>query len=212
MNALLQRILAYMTAQGYAIATGVNEVNIVYIEGMDMDGRTNADLLDGWNDLRIVFTHDAEGQASIVHQAVATTEPGRAATFSKEARKRGGVARIAFGQHTAWRVGLHKSPNHPALVQRAPLLVHRDLNRDGMRTRDNICQAVGINQHSTRPGFRGEQIGTWSEGCLVGWEWPKHIEFMQIVQQDPRYLSRKLFLFSTTVIDGTKLPTLQPNV
>ncbi len=205
MKPLLTRILDYMTAQGHAIATGPGEVNIVYIEGINPDGSPNPDALDGWNDLRLVILHDADGQASIAHHAIATTEPGRSATFSAAARLRGGVARLPFGQHTAWRVGVHKSEDHPALVQRAPLLVHRDQNRDGIRTRDNIASATGINQHSTRPGFRGEQVGNWSEGCLVGWDWAQHIEFMALVTADPRYLKRKNFLFTTTLIPGDKL-------
>lgn len=205
MKPLLHRILAYMTAQGHAIATGPGEVNIVYIEGIYEDGTPNSDELDGWNDLRVVFLHDAEGQASIAHIAIATTEPGRSATFSTAARLRGGVARLAFGQHTAWRVGVHKTLDHQALVQRAPLMVHRDLNRDGLRTRDNLAPATGINQHSTRKGFSGEQVGNWSEGCLVGWNWDLHQAFMALVMADPRYLKRKNFLFTTTLIPGDKL-------
>lgn len=176
------------------------------MEGICEDGTLNADLLDGWNDLRIVFLHDREGQAYIAHLAIATTEPGRSATFSTEARLRGGVARLAFGQHTAWRVGCHKTLDHVALVQRAPLLVHRDQNRDGLRTRDNVTHATGINQHSTRKGFKGEQVGNWSEGCLVGWDWEQHLKFMALVMADPRYQKRKNFLFTTTLIDGSKLP------
>lgn len=188
------------------------ELNIVYMEGSNPDSTLNDDVFDGWNDVRLVFSINSDQMPVMQHKAVATTEPGRAGTFSAPAAARGGVARIAFGQYTAWRMGHHNiSKNglhHPALVQdkKCPLPVHRDKNRDGKRTGDNVHLGVfGINQHSTRPGWRGTTVGTWSEGCLVSINWEEHLKFIALLKTDPRYMADNNFLFTTTIIAGDDL-------
>lgn len=200
---LAENILAYMRHKGYTVATGLGEYNIVYLEGADADGRPNADRPDQWNDRRIVIRHDPDGAVRLIHNVPATTEPGLSATMSAAARKRGGVARIAMGQHTAWKVNYHKNrADHPALVQVRPLPVHRDYNRDGRRTGDRIDVGLfGINQHGTRPGVVPRQVGTWSEGCLVAQLWQDHLNFMDIIRTDIRYQQDKELLFTATVID-----------
>lgn len=206
---LAKRLLRYMRAKGYEIFTGPGELNIVYVEGMNPDGGQNVDTPDVWNDLRCVidFVGD-EPRLLIAH--VATTEPGRAATFSTGAKNRGGVARIAFGQYTAWRMAFHNvrknGKNHPALVQVMPLPVHRDKNRDMKRTGDNIhIGYFGINQHSTRPGYTGGNVGTWSEGCLVGMMWSEHLEFIRLCRTDPRFIANPDFIFTSAVLPGNEV-------
>lgn len=199
---LLTRIVAYMLARGYQVDTGPGQINIVYVEGMNTDGSLNSDALDNWNDLRLVFDYH-QGQPRLRHKAIATTEPGRAATFSAPAKKRGGVARIAFGQYWAWKMGLHKG--QVALVQAAPIPVYRDANLDGIRTGDVLTFATGINQHSTRKGWKGPRVGTWSEGCLVGWIYNTHLTFISICKQDPRYKVDPNYLFATAILPGDKL-------
>ncbi len=201
-------ILAYMRAKGYEVLTSPGHFNIVYVEGMNPDGTLNSDKLDGWNDLRLVIDHTADGEPFLKINHIATTEPGAAATFSPEAAKRGGVARIAFGQYTAWRLGYHKQAqngkHHPALVQCRPVAVHRDKNRDGKRTGDKVHVGMfGINQHSTRPGMAGDLVGKFSEGCLVGRMWTEHVEqFIPLLKTDPRFVADPDFVFTSTVIAG----------
>lgn len=200
---LAQRIVEYMARKGYSLARGRSEVNIVYIEGADADGRPNADRLDGWNDRRIVVVFEG-GKPVIVHNAEATTEPGLAATNSAGAARRGGVARVQFGQFAVWQVGYHNERRngrlHPALVQRRPLKVHRDANRDGKRTGDALDFASGINQHSTRPNVLPARVDNWSEGCLVGRSWIEHEQFMALVKADPRYKADAGYFFHTAII------------
>lgn len=200
------RILDYMRQHKYNVSTTVGEINIVYLEGINPDFSENADALDGWNDLSLLISHLADGTPVLLHSAVCTTEPGKAATFSSAARRLGGVARIKFGQHTAWRMGYHqfakRNKQHPALVQCAAIPVHRDSNRDGKRTGDLVNYGYGINQHSTFPGYTGSKIGNWSAGCLVRRWWVDHLAWIGILQQDARYLKNKKFVFSSTIIAG----------
>lgn len=206
---LAKRLLRYMRAKGYAIFTGPGELNIVYVEGMNVDGTQNPDAPDVWNDLRCVIDFVGDEPRLLIAHA-ATTEPGRSATFSADAAKRKGIARIAFGQYSAWRAGFHKQSkngkNHPALVQVMPLPVHRDKNRDMKRTNDQIhIGYFGINQHSTRPGYTGGSVGTWSEGCLVGLLWDQHLEFIRLCKTDPRYIADPNFIFTSAVLPGDEI-------
>lgn len=201
--ALALKLVAYMAARGYEIARAPGTINIIYLEGSEFDGTPNADRPDEWNDRRIVITFDTNSLPTIVHNSQATTEPGLSATMSPAARKRGGCARIAIGQHKAWRLGWHKQASHTALVQVLPLPVHRDYNRDSKRTGDQVHVGLfGINQHGTRPNIRPVKVGAWSEGCLVARYWQDHLRFIEWCQMDARYVVDPLFIFSATVIDG----------
>lgn len=200
------RVLDYMRQHKYNVSTTSGEINIVYLEGINPDFTENNDAPDGWNDLSLLIDHLPDGTPLLLHSAVCTTEPGKAATFSSEARRLGGVARIKFGQQTAWRMGYHKpaklNKQHPALVQCAPVLVHRDSNCDGKRTGDLVTYGYGVNQHSTFAGYTGYKIGNWSAGCLVRRWWADHLAWIAMLQRDVRYLQNKKYIFTSTVIAG----------
>ena len=203
----MQRLLAreitdYMQHRGWRVSTMPGEVNIVYLEGSNMHGEPIRDTPDRFNDRRIVIVHDMAGDPHVVLNVEATSEPGWAATVSSAARRRGGVARVKIGQYQShWQVGYHRSGSHPALIDVSETYVHRDANRDGFRTGDAVAPAVGINQHGTRPGWKGAVVGMWSEGCLVGRFWDEHVAFIYLVKADPRYLADPEFAFDTTIID-----------
>lgn len=206
------RILDYMRQKGQRIFTEPGEVNIVYVEGCDADGRPNPDPIDFFNDRRIVIVHDGNGTPHMLLNEAATCEPGLAPTLSPAARKRGGVARIAFGQYTAWMLDYHKGrKDHPALVQVRPVTVLRDYNRDGKRTGDKEDTGLfGINHHGTGARYTGITVGNYSEGCSVGWVWIRHLYFIGLCKTDPRYLKNREFLFTSAYIDGNDLARVCP--
>jgi len=202
-QANLEHIIAFCERKGYIFFKNPGELNILYVEGMNPDHSLNPDRLDGWNDLRLVIDFQS-GRPRLLFLQVATTEPGRAATLSDAAKKRGGVARITFGQHLeCWQIGKHKGT--PALVQVGNILVHRDKNRDGIRTRDPIAAATGINQHGTSLAFKGKNVGTWSEGCLVGLIYIEHLRFIALLKTDPRYIADPKFKYSSIILPGDAL-------
>ena len=200
------KVLEYMRRKGYMVDTEPGCLNIVYLEGINSDFTPNRDEFDGWNDLSLIIDHDADGVPKILFSAVCTTEPGRASTMAPAAAMMGGVARIAFGQYRAWRVGYHKRSRlldtHPALVQCAEVPVHRDVNRDGKRTGDPMGTGYGINQHGTKQLYSGKSVGAWSAGCLVRRLWSDHETFMGFVKTDLRYQDDTRYIFYTTVIAG----------
>lgn len=199
----------YLKERGYRWSELPGHKNLIYIEGgFFFGGRftPNADTADGWNDLRILLEFTASGAPFISHIAKATCEPGTSATNSANAAKNGGVARLQLIQYeNAAMMGFHKNPAHPALVQSGIILVHRDANRDQKRTGDLISKATGINHHGTRPGFNSGRVGMWSEGCCVAHNWNNHIDFIELMKLDPRYIQDNGFAWDFTLIDSLKL-------
>lgn len=192
------RIVKKMLALGNKIFTG-EELNIIYIEGVNLDGAVNTDKLNEWNDLRTIIKI-INGVPKIIGSWRATTEPG--ADYTYNPINSGGAARIKFGQYKAWQVGTHK--NHEALVQTGgAVTVFRDGNEDGFRTNDpEHTGYFGINQHW---GGDSPHVGRWSAGCLVGQLKNGHREFMSLVKADRRYQQNSSYIFWTTVLDGSKL-------
>jgi hypothetical protein len=205
------RIIKYMVAKGYNISRQPGTYNIVYVEGVELDGTLNGDGLNSFNDLRLVIQINDMGKPVIVDKWVATTEPG--SFWTNNPMNPGGAARIKFGQYKAWNVGAHitKSTNQwPALVQVRNVTVHRDFNQDGFRTGDKLDTGLfGINQHHANDSSRND-IGRWGAGCLVGRTEFGHNQFMDIIMKDKRYKANKEYLFETTIIPGDDLNKMFP--
>ena len=199
---LARRILRCMRDKGYWIARSPNAYNIVYVEGMNADGKENADTFDQWNDRRIVIRIKPGGKPEMVINHQATTEPGKFYTVNPVNPQ--GAARIAFGQYKAWVDGLHQGVQ-PALVQRGEVRVHRDLDQNGKRSKNDpidVGDWFGINQHSTAPNFTPQLVGKYSAGCLVGQVYSEHLKFLNTVRKDFRYQLNKGCMFITTVLAG----------
>ena len=205
-NTYASKIVAYMQSKGYLLFRQPGEINIIYLEGADLDGTPNPDEPDRFNDLGILLRFKPDGSPEIIHRAICTTEPGGLATFSAQAVRLGGVARVQLTQYLeCWKLAYHKTPDHPALVQCAPVLVHRDRNRDFKRTRDGLGAATGINHHGTRPGYIAKFVGMFSMGCSVRLHWEDHLEFIKILKTDPRYQADSSFRFSASYLDAVKV-------
>lgn len=194
---LAQRIVDAMAGRGYAVDRSAGEVNIVYLEGADANGMPNEDAPNVFNDRRIVISFE-RGAPKILGNWQATTEPGR--RYTEAPINAGGAARIAFGQFSAWQVGVHRN-HHEALVQTGgPVTVCRDANKDFSRSGDRKTTGYyGINQHHGYD-FPPDDIRGASAGCLVGRTVVGHREFMAMVKSDPRYRDDKRFAFKTTIL------------
>ncbi len=200
---LASRILSYMSRKNYTIFEGPKEYNIVYVEGLDIDGKLNNDAANVFNDIRLVIEVIGDQPRIVGGPWLASTEPGN--HYVSHPMNPKGAARIQFNQYTAWQVGMHKG-NHEALLQiGGEVTVHRDFDRNGHRTGDKLDTGYfGINQHN---GYDNpvEHVGKASAGCLVGRSSRKHKQFMQLIKQDRRYLQDKQFTFTSTVIPGDDL-------
>jgi hypothetical protein len=209
-NDMASRIVRYMKAKNFVISTRPNEVNIIYLEGVDPGTfKVNNDAPNYFNDTRCLL-RIIDKKPVITDSWEATTEPGFRYTYKP--MNQSGAARIAFGQYKAWKVGTHYgggSEPHEALIQVSPkLLVHRDFNKDMKRTGDKIEEGLfGINQHH---GFDlpRNNILYASAGCLVGRLRKGHRDFMGKIKEDWRYVVNNEFLFYTTILNGEELMEL----
>ncbi|WP_341525125.1 peptidoglycan-binding domain-containing protein [Nostoc sp. UHCC 0302] len=202
-NDIASKIVKYMQAKNYQIFTSPREYNIVYLEGVNENWSLNSDTPNQFNDRRIVI-EVVEGVPKIVNHWQATTEPGKYYTYNP--MNPGGAARIKFGQYKSWAVGYHgNAERHEALVQVAPITVHRDFNKDFQRTGDKLDTGLfQVNQHWGYDAPAND-IKNASAGCLVGRRREGHREFMAIIKQDRRYLANNDYVFYTTVIPGDDL-------
>lgn len=203
-NGLAGHIVSYMLEHDYVVALSTpkqRRLNIVYVEGMNLDGTLNDDAFNEWNDVRALI-EIVGGTPRIVDSWVATTEPGD--YYTEHPLDPEGAFRIAFGQYRAWQVGIHgNSEPHEALVQAAPIRGYRDSNEDGLRTGDPLVEGdFGVNQHW---GYDMEKVGRASAGCLVGQSREGHRRFMGLLKTDCRYEANSGYLFYTTVIAGDDL-------
>jgi hypothetical protein len=207
-NDMAARVIKYMKYKKYEVFTGPKNYNIVYVEGMNEDGSLNDDRPNVFNDRRMVIEIPNKTPMLVNHWQ-ATTEPGTHYTMNpiSDYATRFGAARIAFGQYKAWQVGTHgMSEPHEALVQIADVTVHRDKNKDFIRTGDNLDTGsdFGINQHWGYD-YPENDISLAGAGCLVGRRREGHREFMAIIKQDKRYQASRNYKFTTTIIAGDDL-------
>ncbi len=208
-DSLAGRIVRAMQGGGHWICRHPDCVIVVYVEGMDTDGTPNTDAPNEFNDLRLVVQVNRAGNPAIAEAWEATTEPGKHYTLVDFDPL--GAARIAFGQYKSWSVGTHKQGRpsaHEALVQTAPIRVHRDLNQDFERNDDRVFAGVfGINQHWGFD-FPRSDIGVASAGCLVGRTKIGHRAFMALCKSDPRYTANNSYRFLTTVLPAADIPSI----
>jgi hypothetical protein len=205
-----KRILRYMRKKEYWIARAPDMFNIVYVEGVDGNGKPNADRLNEWNDRRCVIRILPGGQPEMLVNDQATTEPGQ--FYTQIPSNPQGVARIAFGQYKAWKDGKHRG-RQPALVQCGMVRLHRDLNKNGRRDAADpidVGDSFGINQHSTSQIITPEFVNKYSSGCLVGRRYAYHLSFLHIIRQDFRYVGNRGYMFMSAILNGDDLAREEP--
>ena len=204
-NSPVSIIIKYCINKGYKLFSKLNEVNIIYLEGCNLDFTLNSDQPNLFNDVRLVIKF-IDGKPVIVGKWKASTEPGNYYTFNP--MNPGGAARLAMGQHlNAWCVGTHlagRPTGHEGLVQVAPVSFYRDKNKDFKRTGDKLySDIIGLNQHAS--WGHGGEVGRWSAGCLIGISLEEHKQFIRECKTDPNYLANKRFRFSTILLDASKV-------
>ena len=186
-------------------------INIVFVSGVGLDGKSNADTPGRWNDLCFIAEFQ-DGRWMFPYRGICTTTPGVLPTKSGRALQRGGVAMIMPGQYEAWKEGFHRpskyGTTHPALVQCAPITISRDFNQDFSRVGDKTYTGIfGINLHSTTLDLKPKEVNGWSEGCGVNLDFERFQKnFMGYLKISPnRKKMGKSAIFAATFIEGKAL-------
>lgn len=187
------RIVQAMKAHGYRVDEGPDMLNIVYIEGVDLDGTPNGNQPNHWDDVRMLI-QVVDGQAKIVGAWEATTEPGE--YWTKNLMNPEGSFHVDIGQQTAWSLGSYH--NREALIQARPVNGTRDNKRHYARDGKHVSGFFGVYHHAGY-NYPKNNIGQSSAGCLVGRTVDGHLEFMKLLRTKDHRFS-PTFVWTATVM------------
>jgi len=180
-------------------------VTVVYVEGMDEDGRLVPRRPDAFDDLRVALRIEG-GVPRLAGAWSATTRPGRPAVETPAEPQ--GAPSLPRGWHRAWAIGrtaIGTELEQEALVQVVPLRVARDATRDHRRAGDPQEEGLFIlDQHGAMDAPR-DRVGGTGAGCLVGRAQDGHAAFMALLRGDARWRANSAQLFGTSVIGGEEL-------
>lgn len=203
---LASRLAAAMDQRGYWMSRHPDCFNIVYVEGVEEDGKPNGNAPNRFNDMRYLLQFASDGTPRLSGAWQATTEPGK--HWTDHPKVKAGAARIEFGQYKAWSVGMHhpnSASRHEALVQVDKITIRRDLNKDYKRDGDlKFTGDFAINQHWGYD-LPANDIGKAGAGCLIGRTKQGHRDFMALVKTDPRHLANSAYKYMTAVLDAAAL-------
>jgi hypothetical protein len=111
-----------------------------------------------------------EEELSVVSQYDITTDPGQ--YWLENPANPKGTAVLKPGQYrSTWELGKHQG-KYEALVQRKPVKVYRDNNKDEVIDYDSMTTMIdegyfGINIHRSNPYDQSYVVNKWSAGCQV---------------------------------------------
>ncbi|MEW5251503.1 hypothetical protein [Microbulbifer discodermiae] len=148
-----------MTRKAYGFFDrGDYNLNLVGIRKADTSANT-------FNDhLAVAFRLNG---ASHCYLFPATTDPGL--YWRQQPANVKGTAILVPGQYPGlWQIGKHQG-SYTALVQRGPVRVYRDSNRDRILDTDAPIEGgyFGINCHRASAHQNSQQVDRWSAGCQV---------------------------------------------
>tara|TARA_R110000851_G_scaffold116633_4_gene242930 strand:+ start:236 stop:877 length:642 start_codon:yes stop_codon:yes gene_type:complete len=178
-----ENIKSYFEAKDYKFFdTPDRKLNINLI-GVRRDNQgTNT-----FDDFLLVIYRDEELMISNRYQI--TTDPGK--YWLKNPTNPKGTAVLKPGQYRGtWQLGKHQG-KYEALVQRKPVQVYRDNNRDETIDYNNITTMVdegyfGINIHRSNPYDQSYAINKWSAGCQVFKKIDEYNKFIQICKDSAK--------------------------
>lgn len=183
------------------LATLPGEINTDYIEGMDLDGKVNANRQNAFDDLHVIYTFKND-KPVMLFKAEATTQPG--ARYTLRPINPEGAAIVDLGYQECWQPGLHRG-NYPALIQTgAAIRIWRDRSKSYARGGANKLTSgwFGINQHHGSDAPRSD-IGGHSAGCLVTRSVQAHQTALALKKNDPRYIADRKFVFGACVMPAS---------
>ena len=150
--------------KGYAYFTnGQYNLNIIGIRSNNQNKVTNL-----FDDLLVVIYKTPTGKWQRVSYSI-TTEPGTY-YMTKKILNSKGTAILVPGQYRGcWELGKHKG-EYKALVQKKPVKVYRDGNKDDIYDMDytRVDSGVfGINIHRSNEFVKANYVNSYSAGCQV---------------------------------------------
>ena len=182
-----------LKSKGYSYFTnGIYNLNIIGVRSKDSKESVNV-----FNDALILIYNAEDGKHIEVFPI--TTDPGL--YYLKNNLSIKGCAILKEGQvRGGWQIGLHQG-KYKALVQKKPVTVYRDSNKDSKLDFVNEETGMfGINIHKS--GESSTQVDRWSAGCQVFARVKDFNKFMNLVQKGNNKYGNS---FTYTLINETDL-------
>lgn len=143
----------------YPFFKGDYNLNIIGVRSNDTDANTFNDVL--------VVAYELDKKL-VMHTFPITTDPGL--YYRENPINVEGTAIVVPGHYRGcWQIGAHQA-KYNALVQRKPMKVYRDNDRDASidMPEDTIAEGLfGINLHRAGVNNISLQVDRWSAGCQV---------------------------------------------
>ena len=192
-------IKSYFVAKGYRFFDTPDKKLNVNIVGVRRDNQgTNT-----FDDFLLVMYRDNDLMTSDRYNI--TTDPGK--YWLQNPTNPKGTAVLAPGQYrSTWQIGKHQG-KYEALVQRKPVQVYRDNDKDEVIDYNNITTLVdegyfGINIHRSNPYDESYVVNKWSAGCQVFKKVDDYNKFMQTCKDSAKIYGNS---FTYTLIDEKDL-------
>jgi len=164
----LDNLRSLLEAKGYVFFDGHGKKLNLNLIGVRRDNQGTNEF----DDFLVVLFRNSVGGIDVMtkHQYEITTDPGK--YWLENPTNPKGTAILVPGQYRgAWKIGKHQN-RYEALVQRKPVKVWRDNNKDAIIDYNNIELLsdegyFGINIHRSNPYSESYLVNRWSAGCQV---------------------------------------------
>lgn len=188
---MLSRIKSILKHKGHLLFDRPYELNIVGLRSK----QTKPNRFD--DEIHVFFKTSKKDWE--YHIFKATTDPGT--YWLNHPMQIDGTAILKEGQYrNAYMIGLHKG-QYSALVQKGPVVIHRDYNRNSsieLGLNQPTKGYFGINIHRARSGGSTPAVDRWSAGCQVFQNAEEFDRFLGFCERHQQLYGN---LFTYTLID-----------
>ena len=193
-----RNLRSLMNKEGYTFFDGNKKFNLNLI-GIRRDN----DGTNKFDDFMVVL-YKSEGLKEVCKIYPITTDPGE--HWLKHPINPKGTAVLVPGQYRGtWKLGKHQN-NYEALVQRKPVKVWRDNNKDEVIDYQQLKLVnegyFGINIHRSNPYTQSYLVNRWSAGCQVFQKIEDYKEFMELCKNSSALYGNS---FSYTLVTEQEL-------
>ena len=194
-----ENIKSYFQAQEYKFFDTPDKKLNLNLIGVRRDNQgTNT-----FDDFILVMYREEELMVSKRYQI--TTDPGKYWLLNPLNPK--GTAILKPGQYRGtWQLGKHQG-KYEALVQRKPVKVYRDNNKDEVLDYNSMTTMVdegyfGINIHRSNPYDQSYTVNKWSAGCQVFKKVEDYNKFIKLCKDSAKIYGNS---FTYTLIEEKDL-------
>ena len=194
-----QNIKSTVESKGYKFFDTPHKILNLNLVGVSRDNEgTNT-----FDDYLVVLYREEE--LAIINKYEVTTDPGK--YWLEKPINPKGTAVLKPGQYRGtWQLGKHQG-KYEALVQRKPVKVWRDNNKDDVIDYNNITLLsdegfFGINIHRSNPYDQSYVVNRWSAGCQVFKKIEDYNNFIQVCKDSAKIYGNS---FTYTLIEEKDL-------